>query len=188
MADVLRFRARGKALAQDFEAQAGRPSLNRFLGRRLAEMEAAVGVEGTPDFKPARHAWIDTGEVAEKRGDSPYAHLYFEMIVHGALWPADEATAKAAEHYRRERYANTCGSCQKTSCPKGEAGADCAHCEESRAIVFDPSFGGEEPGPDAATAAAGEEPEMSRGARKKKGAPSAPEATSAASVAHEGEK
>jgi hypothetical protein len=120
---ILRIRARGTAYVQDHEALAGRTPINRFIGRRNCEVIAAIGVEGTPDHQPARHAHVDMGLTVEKSESSPFAHLYLEDICLGNLWPADEYTAAAAERERHKHFAR-------------------GHATEP--VVYDPTFGGEE--------------------------------------------
>ena len=112
---MLRLRARGSALVQDHEALALSPPVRRYIGRQLVELTPLAGSE------PARHAYIDTGDVVAKSASSPFAALYLEDICLGALWPADEATAQAAEAFRRDRHPGR------------------------PPITFDPTFGGDEP-------------------------------------------
>ena len=128
MTGTLRLRARGTAHVQDHEALASSPFIRRFIGRRICEVVAAVGPEGTKDHQPARHAFVDMEEVVDKSAASEHAHLYLEDIVCGALWAADAETAALAEDFRKHRHPTRA------------------------AVKFDPTFGGEQPGPAAKSA------------------------------------
>jgi hypothetical protein len=83
--EKLRFRARGTAMVQNFERlDAG---INSFVGRKF----------GPVKDKPGRHAFIPSGEVEEV----PYRAEYVKACAEGDLWPADEETAKACDHYAK---------------------------------------------------------------------------------------
>lgn len=78
--DVLRVRATGNGLVQDYERlEAG---TNAFVGRKFVERTD----------KPGQYAFEATDEVAEV----PYRVEYVKALQTGDLEPADEATAKLA--------------------------------------------------------------------------------------------
>lgn len=89
---TLRFRARGTALCQHFERlEAG---VRAFVGRKFVTLDAAHPLReaaGLSPDEPTRFGWRSTGEDEEV----PYNPEYIRACKEGALWPADEETAKA---------------------------------------------------------------------------------------------
>ncbi len=74
---TLRFRARGTALVQNYEAMEAR--IKRFIGRRYLEVEPGV------------FGFVPTGETDEVK----YGAEYVRACKDGDLWPADLETAQA---------------------------------------------------------------------------------------------
>jgi hypothetical protein len=83
--EKLRFRARGTAMVQHYERlDAG---INAFVGRKFGQVKD----------QPGRHGFIPSNETDEV----PYRAEYVKACADGDLYPADEETAKACNHYAK---------------------------------------------------------------------------------------
>jgi hypothetical protein len=81
---TLRFRARGTALCQHFEAMF-ETGTRRYVGRKFGELAD----------QPGRYGWHPTGESEEV----PYAAEYVKACADGDLYPADQTTFDACAAY-----------------------------------------------------------------------------------------
>jgi hypothetical protein len=103
---TLRFRARGTALVQHFEAlDAG---CKRFVGRKYIQINPDAIVRD-PEMAPYVGQWgfAHTGDAEEV----PYRAEYVAACQAGDLWPADEETAAACSHpHSRVAFDPTFGS------------------------------------------------------------------------------